>query len=448
MNSIKMIGKCIDQPMVVAKFSKIVTPALIGGATLMTYKDLQKEPDKEQRRKKLIQNGLTWAGTISSAIIATRGLKIKPINIKTASKVLIPTIIGGAGFLTYKDVKKESSEQQKKKKIAKDLLLSAGTIALTLISLKGLKPLKIKDKIIFKGFEGLKNAKEFSGFSGLSPKFNLKKIQNEQTQLINNFLSNNKVSEKSGSILNKMKTKIATPENIKTLTEEFQNNSNGLKLIDDLIPEPKNISAKEIFGEIGRLSLMGFLPVAGGIGGGILGDKITDEKWKEKVPNKIKEGTYQYLANIFLCNVGAGAALGIMEKLNIRSKAQRAAGMVAGILITGVFGGSAIANFLSKKLIDPLIGKKTENNNTLYDERKPEALDIGLHTDDIATVAVMSGLKWIEPALPILYSISGYRAGIGYRNGNEAKQSIEEGKADKNYLPPNSLISPAFEAFS
>lgn len=49
-------------------------------------------------------------------------------------------------------------------------------------------------------------------------------------------------------------------------------------------------------------------------------------------------------------------------------------------------------------------------------ERKPEVIDISLHTDDIATVAVLSGLKWIEPALPIMYSISGYRSGIGYRN--------------------------------
>ena len=49
-------------------------------------------------------------------------------------------------------------------------------------------------------------------------------------------------------------------------------------------------------------------------------------------------------------------------------------------------------------------------------ERKPEALDVCLHTDDIATVSLLSGLKWIEPALPILYSVSGYKAGSGYRN--------------------------------
>ena len=110
----------------------------------------------------------------------------------------------------------------------------------------------------------------------------------------------------------------------------------------------------------------------------------------------------------------AAKALAIMEKLNVKSKASRAVGMVAGIITTGVVGGSVIANAIGNKIINPIFGNKPEKG--LYAERKPEALDIGLHVDDIATVAVMSGLKWIEPALPIMYSISGYRAGIGYRN--------------------------------
>ena len=59
----------------------------------------------------------------------------------------------------------------------------------------------------------------------------------------------------------------------------------------------------------------------------------------------------------------------------------------------------------------------SDKKEKLDSERTPELLDIGLHVDDIATVAVLSGLKWIEPALPILYGVSGYRAGIGYRNG-------------------------------
>ena len=91
------------------------------------------------------------------------------------------------------------------------------------------------------------------------------------------------------------------------------------------------------------------MPVAGGIAGGVVADKLTEKNWKEKVPNKIKEGIYQYLANIFMCNIGAGATLGILEKLNIKSKGARCVGMISGILLTGVIGGSAIANFIGNK---------------------------------------------------------------------------------------------------
>ena len=90
--------------------------------------------------------------------------------------------------------------------------------------------------------------------------------------------------------------------------------------------------------------------------------------------------------------------------------------MIGGIIMMGVIGGSFIANVIGNKLINPIFGEKA--SKSIYNERTPEPLDIGLHVDDIATIAVMSGLKWIEPALPIMYSISGYRAGIGYRNKN------------------------------
>ena len=105
-----------------------------------------------------------------------------------------------------------------------------------------------------------------------------------------------------------------------------------------------------------------------------------------------------------------------MEKMGVKGKVSRALGMVAGIVAMGIVGGSAIANAIGNKIINPMLGEQQKKG--IYSERKPEALDIGLHVDDIATVAVMSGLKWIEPALPIMYSISGYRAGIGYRNVN------------------------------
>ena len=77
-------------------------------------------------------------------------------------------------------------------------------------------------------------------------------------------------------------------------------------------------------------------------------------------------------------------------------------------------------NFSERKIHEYLhnqtIGCGEGNTKKSEKERTPEILDIGLHTDDIATVSLLSGLKWIEPALPIMYTLSGYRAGIGYRN--------------------------------
>lgn len=231
-------------------------------------------------------------------------------------------------------------------------------------------------------------------------------LKKHNTEIVTDYLSKHTIDEKSEKILQKAKTKILSLKEI-----DFLNKKSHSDVMNKLIPPPENINAKDIFKDIGWLSIFGAIPVAGGLIGGIAADKLTEKNWKEGIPNKVNEGIYQYLANIFLCNVGAGIALGILEKCNIKSKAARCVGMVTGIMLTGVIGGSAIANYIGKKFINPILSPKHKDET-----RTPELIDIGLHTDDIATVAVLSGLKWIEPSLPILYSVSGYRAGIGYRN--------------------------------
>ena len=236
----------------------------------------------------------------------------------------------------------------------------------------------------------------------------ISEIQKNNTEIIDEYFKNTQVGKQTKKILEKAKTDILSLQEVNKL-----NTKKHKELIDKLIPPPENIKAKDIFKEIGWLSTYGAIPVAGGIVGGITADAITEKNWKKRIPNKINEGIYQYLANIFLCNVGAGTALAILEKKNITSKAARCAGMVGGIILTGVIGGSAIANFIGKKIINPMM-----NKDKTPESRRPELLDIGLHVDDIATVSLLSGLKWIEPALPLLYSVSGYRAGIGYRNHN------------------------------
>ena len=323
MNILKIAGKFLDQPLLVAKFQKTVPAVLLTAGGIYGIHEVKKAPDKHKNGA-AVRVGTTMMFTIVSALAA-------------------PAI-------TNKLFKKAS--------------------------------------------------------------LNINKIAENNTETIDKFVKNNTVKSSVKGTLNKAKNKVLSFKEVKQLHEEIGDKN----FLNELIPEPENITSKEIFSEIGRLSVFGLIPVIGGIAGGITGDFLSTKNWKEKIPNKIKEGAYQYLANIFLCNVGAGLALGIMEKFGVKSKGTRALGMVSGIVSTGIIGGSAIANLIGNKIINPIFKKKSEDNS-IYAERHPEPLDIGLHTDDIATVAVMSGLKWIEPALPFMYAISGYRAGIGYRNG-------------------------------
>lgn len=330
-SSLKIVGKYLDQPILVEKLRKAVPIGLSACAAVYTLDKTVQAPTPEKKKKAFIRNGLILGATIASALAAPR----------------IATAITGKKAVTP-----------------------------------------------------------------------FKELVKENTKLIDEFVRKNQTGNEVGSILQKAKSKVLAPKEILTLTGELKG-KDSKEFLDKLIPPPENVSSKDIFSEIGWLSIVGAIPVVGGVIGGIAADKVTGENWQKRLPDKIKEGSYQYLANIFLCNVGAGAALGILEKNNIQSRLARGLGMIAGIILTGVIGGSKIANYIGDKFINPVLcnerypkGKKHKH----HDERTPELIDIGLHTDDIATVSLLSGLKWIEPALPILYTVSGYRAGIGYRN--------------------------------
>ncbi|MBD5403106.1 hypothetical protein HDR58_10000 [bacterium] len=298
----------------------------------------------------------------------------------------VPTILtAGSSLFILNEMKNSQPENRAKTGCKLSVILAATTLS------------------------AIKAPKIASYLTGRKASKTLKEITAENTQTINEMLSKKEYSKELTKILEKAKNKILSIKDVNTLR-----NNISKEQFDKLIPPPDNITSKDIFKEIGWLSIFGAVPVAGGIAGGIAADRLTEKHWKHGITNKIKEGVYQYLANIFMCNIGAGVALGILEKLNIKSKAARCVGMVSGIILTGIIGGSAIANYIGNKFINPLI-----SNDKKKDNRTPELLDIGLHTDDIATVSLLSGLKWIEPSLPILYAVSGYRAGIGYRNDHK-----------------------------
>ncbi len=299
----------------------------------------------------------------------------------------VPAILtlASSGFLA-KEIYETPKENRKKKGLQLGIILAATTLSAV-------------------------NASRIASFLTKRPMSKtVKQISKDNEKIISEIISENTLNKDVTSILNKAKNKILSIKNVDILNKNLSR-----KDLNKLIPDPENITSKDIFREIGWLSIFGAVPVAGGIAGGIIADKTTEKHWGNKVSNKIKEGLYQYLANIFMCNIGAGAALGILEKMNIRSKSARCIGMVSGIILTGVIGGSAIANYISNKFVNPLLSK-----NPQKETRTPELLDLGLHTDDIATVSLLSGLKWIEPSLPLLYAVSGYRAGIGYRNNKNS----------------------------
>ncbi len=316
----------------------------------------------------------------------------QPILISKLNKSMPKIMACGAGIILANDAVDVFKKSNEDKNAKKELFKKAATMTFAITS--ALLAPKIASKITKR-----------------KPLETIYEIEKKNEKLIGNFLKNNNLSDEAKNLLEKAKNKILTFNEVKKLTQNLSQNNNGKKLFKELIPDPQNIQAKDIFSEIGYLSIYGAIPVIGGILGGICADKATKENSKEKITDKINEGVYQYLANIFMCNVGAGLALSLLEKAKITSKSARAIGMTTGIILTGVVGGSKIANMISKKIICPVICP-----NKKQKERKPEIMDLGLHTDDIATVSLLSGLKWIEPILPILYSISGYKAGIGYRN--------------------------------
>ena len=323
----------------------------------------------------------------------------------------MPALLIGAGSLygifdTYRSSKNKSDN--KRKKIAlKNAIIIASTITASLAGAKGVKTKAIK----FNMFNRTINLPSKQIIPSLLPSHSLSKILEKQNSAIDKFLSKEKTENKNIlHILNKARNKALKPGEIEYLTDNLKDSEAKKNLFNAILPEPENLNAKAIFSEIGRLSLLGAIPVAGGVMGGIAADKIT--------------GFYQYFANIFLCNVGACAALfgaeGLQKtgKIKPLSPVKKMLVILTGITATGIIGGSYIANKMSQKIIDPIFNKaeKNKKHKGVYEERRPELVDIALHADDIATAGVLSGFKWIEPALPLMYFVSGYRAGIGYRN--------------------------------
>jgi len=301
--------------------------------------------------------------------------------------VLTTTAAGYGAYDTYK-----SPPKDRKKKMIKNASILGFTVASALIATRGLK---IKSKQIFEG---------------------IIELPEKNTEGLAETLAEN-LSSKTKKLVEKIQDdKVLKFGEVKTMVNEFDTKFKDEDLISKVIPAPESEAP---FTDLLKLSKLGLIPVLGGIAGGTVGDKLAGENWEKQFPDKVKEGTYQYLNNIALCNVGAGLGALTMNALKVQNKMARVGAMLTGVIGVGLVAGSAIANVVGKEIIDPLFDKNKKRKplkevfKNLNSERHPEAMDLSLHIDDLASV-------------PMLYSVSAYRAGIGYRNGEGTNQEIKD----------------------
>ena len=150
------------------------------------------------------------------------------------------------------------------------------------------------------GTRGLKiNGKKI--FNGLMENIPLKDLQVRQAKAVGRYLTNSNLNNAEVlDALHAAKERELSPKQIQLLIDKLPDNNKKNDLFDVILPKKKNLNSKEIFAEIGRLSLLGLIPVVGGISGGLIADFSTHTNTKKRTANMVKEGLYQYLANIFL----------------------------------------------------------------------------------------------------------------------------------------------------
>jgi hypothetical protein len=333
----------------------------------------------------------------------------QPVVLHHLQKKMPLLLLGGGGLFALNDTFKHSNESKDRPYFLKKLIITAAVMAATMAGARGLS---------------INGRKIFNGLLENQP---LEKILKEQSHAVDHFIEETGVKDKNIlEILEKARKDKLKLKDIDTLTTSLPKNHERDELFHEILGQPLEGHSccghnHDDFKKIWELSLLGLIPVAGGVAGGILADKVTGTGSKEATANKLKEGLFQFLANIVLCNVGAAVALGGAKHLEHKgvikplTRLKKMGVLLTGIIGAGILGGSAIANYVSKKVINPAFGGSDKGK--IYDERKPEMLDIALHVDDVSAAGVISGFRWIEPVIPLFYFISGYRAGIGYRNG-------------------------------
>lgn len=388
--------------------------------------------------------------------------------------MMLAAAAGVTGYHTWK-----AQPEEKKKVLTRDALILGAAVGGTIFASGGLlafkqllKPNMVVDETI-KGFKGFL-------LQGMKP------LHDEGEQLMEavakNLKDKNKIGEdpvpeklyESVKKLLQGKDGQLLPEDHKFELDELKHIYNEVKKL-----EPKKVNEifnkifagqESLWDEVGEASeffAIGLAGVLSGIGGGLLANKINGEKNPEKTPDMVKEGIFQFVANIGMCAVGAGSALALMNPKewapkalekpanavteffhhSAGSKLYRFGGVLAGLSV-GILGGAHIANYVGRHYVNPVLDKiqgKESKPPEEQEKRHIEGMDMVLHVDDIPTAAAIAGTAILGPWIMPFFPVSGYRAGIGYRNDEKAKQ---KNKAETKTPQVNTATSTNYLAQS
>lgn len=182
-------------------------------------------------------------------------------------------------------------------------------------------------------------------------------------------------------------------------------------------------TAKEFVSEAAvPFMLVGGASVASGMVGGLIANKLNNEPPKKNM-DVIKEGIFQYVANIVMCGMGAGLGLLVANAADFTKQEKpllRFGTIVAG-LAAGIATGAAIANPLCNVIERalPNTGGQSSPNTSNTKQRTLEWQDAILHVDDIPTAFSVAGVQALKPLLPAFFIPSGWKTAEGYRNNEE-----------------------------
>jgi hypothetical protein len=182
-------------------------------------------------------------------------------------------------------------------------------------------------------------------------------------------------------------------------------------------------TAKEFMSEAAApFMLVGGASVASGVVGGLIANKLNHEAPKKDM-DVVKEGIFQYVANIVMCGMGAGLGLLVANAAGFTKQERpllRFGTIVAG-LAAGIATGAAIANPLCN-VIERALPTGSPKEQTTTPNKKGRTLewqDAILHVDDIPTAFSVAGVQALKPLLPAFFIPSGLKAAVGYRNNEE-----------------------------